>query len=652
MDQNVQNGAAPVQPVPQPPQPSVFTPPAPPQPKPAFRYDRWELFAALGSLLFGYLFCRAFPFGEYPLGGAITLLVLGAGYTVLMGAMRKLNMVFSKLVCGFLAVLAVSLLLQSGELARFLTSVLFFFLLFYSLARNFGATTENKIGKNFFYDAVVCVFVLPFRNFGNFFAALFHPRTNGDPKRKKTVRTVLWILLGVLIALIPAAIAVALLSYDASFMSLMRKIFRLDLDKIFSHAFSIFLAFPIGALIFSVFFCAKRGRCKSVMNGEKAERFREKCRFLPIPLATGIFLPMLAVYFLFFVSQADYYLSSLRGQLPGGITYADYARDGFFNLCWVAVFNAVFLLVMYLFTKKKEGGQSSLSERIVSALLALSTLLVIVTATAKMILYVNAYGLTIRRVLVMWLLALLFVSFLCVILRQFIRKMNLPAALFVIGLVFWAVIGLCDLRAVVADYNADAYLSGRLNRIDLDTISDLGDSGVPALVRLTEAGAADRYGNTARDRLRSTRAYRAYLGWESDTSVFSYDLARLRAERAISRVGESLKEPGDDAMCRINLTWDADLPVESVTAYWHRPAGQAESQTAVNADGSLMTDGCSFDILPIQGGSRIEFTVVLSADREEGEHQFYWSAPTSDEKLDLRLNLVGGQLTPTLVKNG
>ena len=86
-------------------------------------------------------------------------------------------------------------------------------------------------------------------------------------------------------------------------------------------------------------------------------------------------------------------------QLPAGVTYAEYARRGFFQLLFVCVLNLAAVLFIQSYFKEN---------RVLKALLlAISGCTLIMTASSacRMLLYIRAYQLTFLRVSVLVALA-------------------------------------------------------------------------------------------------------------------------------------------------------------------------------------------------------------------------------------------------------
>ena len=102
------------------------------------------------------------------------------------------------------------------------------------------------------------------------------------------------------------------------------------------------------------------------------------------------------LYVLFFLVQAGNLLAAFRGQIPGTLTAAKYARSGFFQLCLVMGINFLLLELGSLLAVRNRTGV------ILSAVLMVQSLLLAVTAGAKLWLYIHRFGFTPLRLLSAW----------------------------------------------------------------------------------------------------------------------------------------------------------------------------------------------------------------------------------------------------------
>lgn len=193
-------------------------------------------------------------------------------------------------------------------------------------------------------------------------------------------------------------------------------------------------------------------------------------------------IALLCVAYLF--SQLSYLFNGFLGILPGGMTAAEYARRGFFEILIFSLITLGLIAMGLLW-----GKQDRLSHVIKGLLVFLSAfnLVLIATASAKMILYMSLYGLTLKRLTVSAILLFMAVLFVVLILGRFIKKLpSLPIVLGAAILIF-AAIGYANPSRLVANYNVAAWESGKLETIDLEHLRELEDSAVDALIKVAES---------------------------------------------------------------------------------------------------------------------------------------------------------------------
>ncbi len=113
--------------------------------------------------------------------------------------------------------------------------------------------------------------------------------------------------------------------------------------------------------------------------------------------ALVVFAAVDALFGLFCVAQLVTLSGGAKRVLTtSGLTYAEYARSGFFQLVAVAI-----LTLMVLGALRAAIGEQAASEnsvRLLSALTAMLTLAVTFVAMNRMLLYIRAYGLTVDRI--------------------------------------------------------------------------------------------------------------------------------------------------------------------------------------------------------------------------------------------------------------
>jgi len=166
-----------------------------------------------------------------------------------------------------------------------------------------------------------------------------------------------------------------------------------------------------------------------------------------------------------------------------GLTYAEYARGGFWQLLIVTGLTLVVLAGAARWAPRETKTDRVLIRAILGSL-AVLTLVVVASATHRMDLYADTYGLTRLRLLVviceLWL-GLVFLLILIAGIR--LTGPWLPRA--VVATAVLALIGLsvANPDRLIADHNVTRF--EQTGRIDTAYLSDLSADAVPALDRLT-----------------------------------------------------------------------------------------------------------------------------------------------------------------------
>ena len=256
------------------------------------------------------------------------------------------------------------------------------------------------------------------------------------------------VLLGILIS-IPALLVIIpiLAQADTEFRSLVDTI----LDAL-GEDFRILIwrgivGILLGAFMFGTLY---GGVYKRHVKEEECIRFHEESgrvfRFVPDIAVLTFGIIVSAVYVLFIGLQARYLFSAFFGILPEAYTYAQYARQGFFELCVIALLNASFLIAMNgcAKTPRRKNRGLLLENGILGAL----TLLLLATAASKLGMYIVAYGFTVKRCISSVFLIWLFLVFILVLIYQ---KKNIPLVRWSVfaGAVFFTLLCVLPVEQIV-----------------------------------------------------------------------------------------------------------------------------------------------------------------------------------------------------------
>lgn len=398
------------------------------------------------------------------MGGAdLTLLVMGffAALLALRGRVRELSRGQVALLAATAACALVPALNRCEELRAFNAFVLGACCLvtFYALC---GAGVRRALGVTGWL-----------RSAGNFARAqLAHVGLPFRAVRGLPGSTLGSALVGILAAAgVSLAVVPLLASADVAFANLVSRVVP-ALDQLPSTIIRVARCALLILLAFSLMYSALHGEVEPAASGTVAK---------PAPVvALGIVLgSMDALYAAFALLQVGY----LFGDASANGGYAEYARTGFFQLVAVAVINLV-LLAVALHTRRSASRSLVLS--VLELTLVGLTAVLVASAAWRMTLYVGEYGLTLLRA--MTYAGMVAIAGLLVVVAARILREDFPAVAWGTGvvLVVWLTFALSRPAVWIAQYNVDGYLSGTIERIDVDYLVDLSPVETrPALVRLT-----------------------------------------------------------------------------------------------------------------------------------------------------------------------
>lgn len=371
------------------------------------------------------------------------------------------------------AALSACFVWSADTTVKLLLFLLQLFAWFLSLCLLRGTGRRDPGHAGILADAAAAAFLLPFREMGGTLRGLSYQEGADGPVRRRTGG----VLLGLALAVPALALLLPLLiSSDAAFEGLMR-------HTIFSDLNTLFATLVLGALLFLPSYCRSAALRRSrPMSAEAAAPYEGK---LPA-MTLNTFLGALSFfYMLYLFSQLAYFFSAFSGILPPGYTAAQYARRGFFEMCTVCAMNLGLLALAAGLVRRDSCGIPR-STRALCLFICLFCLTLVAASAAKMNLYISSFGLTRLRILTSVFMAFLGIAVLSAAI--WLLRPGFPYMKVIIsaGLIFAIAIGWADVDTQVARYNVEAYQSGALQSIDMDTLSELSAGATPYLVRLLD----------------------------------------------------------------------------------------------------------------------------------------------------------------------
>ena len=302
-------------------------------------------------------------------------------------------------------------------------------------------------------------------------------------KHSRSMKSVRTVILSLLIT-IPLTVAVGMLlsSADSGMQVIFEKIGNLFTRDAKKMIFEMLCGIPVGFILFGIWFSGAERRENGFLTDEEYADTVSSFRIISnLSIYAGI-TPICLMYLAYIFTQTSYFFSAFAGKLPSDMIYSEYARRGFFELCAIAVINLIVILVVNGCAKDGGEKRSKMLTLYVTVLCG-CTLFIISTAIAKILLYIHAYGLTRQRLFTTWFMLLLGIGFICLILRQFIRRFPTAA---VFSAAFIGMFGLfCFSRtdALIAEYNLTRYEQGTLKELDVNALSALSDDAYGVMMQ-------------------------------------------------------------------------------------------------------------------------------------------------------------------------
>lgn len=193
-----------------------------------------------------------------------------------------------------------------------------------------------------------------------------------------------------------------------------------------------------------------------------------KIPLIPSVSAITVLAMVSAVYLLYAGVQFAYVFGAFGGNLPDGLTPAEYARQGFFELAFISCINLVLLLLSIRMTLRS-GKSGTVIRCLATLLLALSSVQLI-SAILRMRLYIHAFGYTQLRYFVMAFMFLIAVYFVFLLVREFVSAFPLFRCMFFAGAAALVILNYTVPDAQIAKYNIEHYQSGDLKTLDINYI--------------------------------------------------------------------------------------------------------------------------------------------------------------------------------------
>lgn len=391
------------------------------------------------------------------------------------------------------------------------------------LLHNFFSDSNWGFGKYF-----AAIFTAIFGSIGcigdPFSDASCYQRENKGSHNSKAI----YILIGLGISLPLLFVIIALLSFaDLVFA-----------DYLHNFTKNINAGSIAGILIMFLFaffsaYCGVRFLCKRSIS----EECTDHRRFEPLVAITVLLL--VSIIYLFFSMIQILYLFWGKMELPADYTYAQYAREGFFQLLFVCLLNLVIVLFTLGFFRKHTFLN------VLLAIISGCTYIMLASSAFRMCLYVRNYHLTFLRFFVFWALGLIALLLAGVLVQIFSDAFPLFRYGLVVVCVCYLALSFCHPDYWIARYNlAQMNSSGEWAQsaydrentramMDYSYLSGLSSDAAPVIARCEGEWVkdyAERMAEETDDSIRQFNVSHAIARY-----LFSEEIANLQssAERTI-----------------------------------------------------------------------------------------------------------------------
>ena len=309
--------------------------------------------------------------------------------------------------------------------------------------------------------------------FGNLWAA-FAAAVPGKPAEGKERRT-MSVVLGLCgaVALVSVLLPV-LVSADALFSASLEKLNESVRLLHFSDVLQrLFWALVLTPFVFGLLYGMAHPRLLCPAAEKKSLRMDPLGFVLALAAVDGLYLAFLAVQSAGLFGGPEY----LAGR---GISYAEWARSGFFQMVGVTVVN-LSLMLAALCLSQREGRDWTVLQALCAAL-AGESLVLLGSAAWRMTLYVSAYGLSFKRCMTYWGMGMMALFLLAGLQKARRPDFRFCRWAFPLALAGWLAINCVPVDYLVARNQVDRYLSGESANVSVlylaeglsfDTLSQL-----------------------------------------------------------------------------------------------------------------------------------------------------------------------------------
>lgn len=476
-----------------------------------FIYDKVDLWLCLPCAL--TVLCAFLLFVPINLGVNVPLFILILYITVFSYQGRAKSESDRGSIYLLLIVLLASLpfILYDTSPFRILEFILLNFFVIFQIFTMYGCRYYKQLfSENWLIDAFNAVVFMPFANYDALWRVLKHSKPH------------VIITAAITFLAAPGALILLTHSYSSNF-ALCAAVYLLSVI--------VFLA--VLCYIYGFLFGCRHARRIRVFKKPS----KKALHFVPKQISILILSLLCLICAAYITAQVIRFLPVNGAHLTRG-DLADYARQGFMELCIMVLVNLSSIAFTAVFTRVPEtapAGKSSCPS-VLYLIVALCVLSVFLIATAffKMLLYMKAYGLTTNRIITSFFMLGLAIVCIIIIARSFSPRVRIIRSISIATVTMFLILCFADCDFLALSYNRSAYISGQLPGFDIDMLYSCGDSIVPVMIDVYENSSGtiktdaihflDHYEATYNDSLGKARsfniasynAHNKYIKWKNE----------------------------------------------------------------------------------------------------------------------------------------
>lgn len=404
----------------------------------------YVVFAVFTAVIYDLLWIKSGSVvGLRGLGLFVFTLAYVCGFTLLSASTKHIRNVKAFLLLVPILVLSVDLLWYQNSLLHGLAPKAIMALLFgYSVLLTLHNPERHKF--HFLRLPIISRFSWLVTKWGQVYRDLisWRSRNTRDERYRK-------VLVGVLLS-VPLVLLFGLLFFraDQVFADLVKNLFsfHIEVSTLWRIIRATFLS-----LFFSSFF---------YILIDPIARLGEKKEGVTLDNDTVVAVTVMTIlnilFFAFVIIQVPYLFGSAEFILNHGITFAEYARRGFGELLFVLVISLSLIFIFY----RDFASKRAPFIRALSGVFLLFVGIIATSAWKRLMLYQEAYGFTVSRLLAEWFIyaAIFLCLFIIIAILRSISFRRLCHSFLFIGLVFITTVLSINVDNFIARRNIDAYL--------------------------------------------------------------------------------------------------------------------------------------------------------------------------------------------------